>query len=451
MSRGRVKTILLTLLVVCSFLFAAQNWFGEGLWPQGQTPLFGAGFFSFMENMLNGNEGDTALSAYSALTDPEWIVANRQGSQKELYYTSDPAFAELNGLGDELLSYLFAESGIQSAAPIEGGEEEYRAMLRTQSLCLYYRTPIPVSLLGQILSLPEASLENIGVVQELLFLPSKSSPNNCTLAVVDAKNGNAMTFDFTFDPERLRSAIGRNTREDSYLTYAFEINLGQEDSAVPLSPMTAISMEPVTAPVLAALPLSVPIADRVLPLFGYNPSTPKRFTEADDSQVFLDRKSQLRITADGVVEFTVDAGARGLSLTESAESHAILQALLNLAESIDHAAFDGLNEAQLYITSDLTDLSTVTMDYVCSGRPVRLPDGPAVTAQFDAGQLVAYRQQVRQYQITAETTTSPDVLSAIDALLETTAPDAVTTPLDLRLLYRDKKDGATVTAAWEVW
>lgn len=448
MSRGRVKTILLTLLVICSFLFAAQNWFGEGLWPQGQTPFVEAGFFSFLGNLFDGGEEQVTLSAYAALTDPEWIVANRQGSQKELYTSADPSYADLNGLGEELLSALF--SGTRTATPIEGGQEAYRAMLRTQSLCLHYRTPMPIPLLCRVLSLPESALENIQVVEELLFLPSESSATACTLAAIDAQTGNAMTFDFPFAPDRLRSAIERNTREDSYLTYAFEINLGQENTAAPLSPMTAISMEPVVTPILSVSPLQTSVTESVLPLFGYNPQTPKRYTEADDSQVFLDRKSQLRIASDGAVEFVSDTDAQGLRLTESSEPHAILQALLNLAESIDHAAFDGENEGQLVITSDLTDLSTVTMDYVCAGRPIRLNDGAAVTATLSGGQLVSYRQQLRNYRKTTETATAPDVLSAIDTLLEEQTAGKVTTPITLRLVYRDTKENERISAAWEV-
>ena len=158
MSRGRVKTILLTLLVVCSFLFAAQNWFGEGLWPQGHTPFIGTGFFSFLGDLFDGGTPQANLSAYASLTDPEWIVANRQGSQKELYNTNDSAYTELNTLGKELITALFTET--RTATPIDGGADAYRGMLRTRSLCLHYRTPMPVSLLCQVLSLPDSGLEN---------------------------------------------------------------------------------------------------------------------------------------------------------------------------------------------------------------------------------------------------------------------------------------------------
>ncbi len=448
MGRGRVKTILLTLLVICSFLFAAQNWFGEGLWPQGHTPFVGTGFFSFIGNLFDGGNEQVPLSAYQTLTDPEWIVANRQGSQKELYNTADPSYAELNGLGKEMLSALF--TGIRTAAPLDDGVEDYRSMLRTQSLCLHYRTPMPVSLLCRVLSLPDAALDNIQVVEELLFLPSESSANACTLAVLDAKNGNAMTFDFPFAPDRLKGAIERNTHADSYLTYAFEINLGQEETTVPLAPTTAISLEPIETPILSASSVTGSLGDAVLPLFGYNPHTPKRYTEADDSQVFLDRKSQLRLGSDGVISFESDSDIQGLELTESIETHALLQALLNLAESIDHAAFDGNNEAQLVITSDLTDLSTVTMDYVCAGRPIRMGEGSAVEAKLVAGRLVSYRQQLRNYQTTAEYASAPAVLNAIDTLLENATSAQMTKPISLRLVYRDTKDQTNLVALWEV-
>lgn len=449
MSRGRVKTILLVLLVACCFLFAAQNWFGEGLWPQGQTPFSDTGFFSFFGEFFNRDGDQPTLSAYSALSDPEWIVVNRQGSQKEQYFSADAPYAELNALGDELLSALFAEMNDMVAAPIEGGAESYRGMLRTQSLCFRYRTPMPVDLLGRVLSLPNASLEGVQVVQELLFLPAENSATTCTLAVVDAKTEAAMTFRFPFDPERLRAAISRNTQEDSYLTYAFEINLGQEDTAVPLAPMTAISLDTVELPVLSASSVTAPLTETVLPLFGYNPNTPKRYTEADDSQVFLDRKSSLRIASDGGVEYHSDNETNGLRLGDSTESYALLKELLNLAERIDRAAFTE-NGAQLYITSDLTDLSVVTMDYVYGGRLVLPEEGHAVVAKLSAGQLIEYRQTLRNYQKTAETSAASDVLSAIDTLLENTPAQSVTTPMDLRLLYRDRRGAETVTAGWEV-
>ncbi len=450
MSRGRVKTILLVLLVVCCFLFAAQNWFGEGLWPQGQTPFSNAGFFSFIGELLAGDGDQPVLSAYSALGDPEWIVVNRQGSQKEVYFSADAPYAELNTLGDALLSALFAGDSVPVAAPIEGGVEEYRGMLRTQSLCLHYRTPMPVDLLGRVLSLPKASLEGIQTVRDLLFLPSENSASMCTLAVIDAKTEAAMTFRFPFDPERLRTAISRTTREDSYLTYAFEINLGQEDTAVPLAPMTAISLDTVETPVLAASSETAPLAEKILPLFGYNPNTPKRYTEADDSQVFLDRTSSLRIASGGGVEYQSDTDTNGLRLGESTEAYALLQELLNLAERIDRAAFNDVNEAQLYITSDLTDLSVITMDYVYGGRLILMDDGHAVTAKLSAGQLTEYRQTLRNYRKTAEVSVASDVLSAIDTLLENVPAQSVTTPMDLRLLYRDRQNADLVTAGWEV-
>lgn len=449
MSRGRVKTLLLTLLVVCSFLFAAQNWFGEGLWPQGQTPFVDTGFFSFIRNFFNGSGSEDSLSSYSALTDPEWITVNRQGSQKEQYYAETDAFSELNTFGDELLNALFSEAGIVSSTPMEEGAESYRAMLQTCSLCLHYRTGMPVELFGQVLSLPGSSLENIQVVDELLFLPSESSQKACTLAALDAQSNAGMLFEFTFDPERLRDMINRYTHEDSYLAYAFEINLGQESSAVPLSPMTVVSMEQTELPVLSVHTQMEPLTDTVLPLFGYNPATPKRYIEADDSQVFLERKSQLRITPDGVVEFVADTGTDGRNLAESTEMHRLLQALLNLAERIDYAAFEGENEAKLCISSDLTDLSRITMDYTCNGRWVRLSDGPAVVAELEGGNLVSYRQRLRCYQKTEETTMSVDVLSAIDELLESADGQSLNLPLDLRLYYRDTLLHPTVVAGWE--
>ena len=450
MSRGRVKTILLVLLVACCFLFAAQNWFGEGLWPQGQTPFSDTGFFSFVENLFNRNSDQPTLSAYSALSDPEWIVANRQGSQKEVYFSADTPYQELNALGEELLTALFDAENAVVSAPIQGGAEEYRGMLRTQSLCLHYRTPMPIDLLRRVLSLPESSLEGIQTVRDLLFLPSENSASTCTLAVMDAKTDAAMTFRFPFDPERLRTVISRNTREDSYLTYAFEINLGQDDTTVPLDPMTAISLDTVETPILSVSSQTAPLAETVLPLFGYNPNTPKRYTEADDSQVFLDRKSSLRIASNGGVEYQSDSEANGLRLSDSTETYVLLQALFNLAERIDHTAFDGANEAKLYITSDLTDLSVITMDYVYGGRLILPSEGHAVVARLSAGQLTEYRQTLRDYRKTDDVSVASDVLSAIDTLLENTPAQTVTTPMDLRLLYRDRRDSETVVAEWEV-
>lgn len=451
MSRGRVKTILLTMLVICSFLFAAQNWFGEGLWPQGQTPIAETGFFSFLDRVLNRSDQMPLLSAYSALSDPKWIVANRQGTQKELFYADAPAFSELNQQGDALFAALFQEGAIRSSSVLEGGEAAYRDLLRIQSLRFRFRTAMPVDLFCKIQSLPESHLENIQVFRELLFLPGETAPNTCVLAVVDDTSKIAMTFKFDFDPDHLRTVISKNVREDAYLAYAFEIHLGQENSGATLSPMTALSMDQVTTPVLGVSTLEKPISDMVLPLFQYNPNTPKRYTEADDSQVFLDRRSQLRITPKGLVDFKSDNIAQGLALGESTEAHAVLQDLLNLAESIERAAFDGTNQAQLYITSDLTDLRKVTMDYAFGGRPIRQNGGPAVVAEFEAGQLVSYRQQLRKYSKTGETATASDVLTAIDALFENPTSQTKDAPLDIRLFYQDTLASNKLSASWAIW
>lgn len=428
MSKERIKTLLLTVLVLSSIVFSGQIWFDKKLWPDGYD------FFSVYEGTFIEKIGRLFYKEPAPLTINETGALDSVFSPKTIYLTYADGRLSFNTTqeeGKEITSVFnnIIKTALSSNTYIEITESEWQSQLSARSIYADYSVPISFRAFGQFLDLSNVSITGMTSFDQVVIVPDEFSVNTVPVLFRDRESKKQIKILTTMDKSMVSEILSNHEMDVKLnLSYAFDMNLdtriegeGMEHQKVIFDSYILLPLDPIRMNVIENKPVDLQnneTLDNVLKVFEYNPHTVKRFTETNDSILFVDTDSTLRIRKDGYLEYKASDSSKGLKIGNDRE---LTTAVVGSAQLIDNllGCFPMNESTKLFINSPLNDdneQSTYTFhfDYLFNGTPI-VSDGHAATVEVSGGNIISLKVYIKNYEEIEEGSFS-NAQDAIDRL-----------------------------------
>lgn len=409
MTKERLKTLLLTVLVTSSIIFSGQIWFDQKLWPEGYD------FFS----MYKGTFIEKIARIFNADSTP--LTINVTGALDSVF---SPRQIILNYIEGRLTFNTSQESGVQLRATVNDAlktaltaptanvtvitEEDWRNTLKARSICADYTVPVSVTAIGKFLGIEDVALPNFSAFDQVAIVPD-TILNSVSVYFRNRKTAQQIKVLTSMDRDSVVRALDIHSGDHMQdLSYPFEIHIdqwleeGNENQKIVFDSYILIPVNPIRMPVIQNQPVEInnDSAERILKTFGYNPNTVLRFIEKNDSILFVQTDSSLRIRTDGYVEYKAVDNKSGIKLGNDKD---LTTAVVGSAKMIDDlmGCFSIDPNTKLFINTPLDDDAgktdfTFHFDYIYNGNPVTT-DGHAATVQVSNGEIVSLQIYLKSY------------------------------------------------------
>lgn len=446
------KDVLLAVLVVSSLVMVYRIWFGRYLssnWYD-DSPLNVKKFVSTHFSWLSGG-AKTFSENMKILLKPEKIVVNQSANRVEIT-ANDARYENLRETSEDFLkNMLLGEAKILSKS--SASQEEYFSALKGKSLFVCYGNKIDSRLVSMSISGESKGkiTDDVSELKEVLILLNDNVLNNVNVYIADTKNDNVVKYSVEYNKARLDKAVGEIFEakiSGSVPSYSFELNFHKspegESAKVLFSPTILLQVVPEQTPCIyggAIMDFSDEhginnaVEDAVLRAFKMNPMTMRKFTDVSGSAVFVENYGTLVINPSGLVEFKAEQGSNGITLSENASAAAVdvYEATTLAVDFISNvcAVFPNAVINNLQINSDITSelgksgSYTFKFDYFISGSPVFIQNSEgkaesAIELTLENGNLVYYRQHLKEYYTLDEATSGITAINAADKIVENT-------------------------------
>ena len=417
----RLKSILLVLLVISSIVLTVNKWFNEKLWPDGYN------FFSDIKNYFSATHlGDTA-SAFQpeeVVLKPAKIILNNSGNH--VLYTKSSS--EYNSLFAEIKSALDLLS--TSTSFQEADADEWNDTLKRKSC--YFAYPVEYDSGYFIYQLSgNSAFDDVSSVREFILTSDTRISKVSYVYIKDEATDKVFKYRIDFE----------NTALDDYIDlvpsvsngsdyYSFELNFDKEDeNAVQkhliIDPDVLININQTQIPKIVGYNLFSDIANQpnvynsILQTFGYNTSTIRRYTEHDNSLVFVENYGTLKLHTSGIIDYKSLNTTKGVSLPGNT-SYECINSCISFVNNITSSL--GFSEGMYFeISSDIKDVNsksfTLKFDYYINDRMIIPSDKThSIVVEVEAGNIVSYHQLCKSFYNSEESELCPSAIEAIDML-----------------------------------
>ncbi|MBR2404676.1 MAG: hypothetical protein IKA95_03365, partial [Clostridia bacterium] len=416
----RLKSILLILLVISSIVLTINKWFNEKLWPEGYN------FFSDVKKHFAQNQSGTSSSfdPVEEILKPAKIILNNSGNHV-LYTKSSEEYNNIYGEIKSALKLLAKSESI-----ITSDEAEWNENLKRKSC--YFSYPIQYDSGYFFYQLSHKYSGSITTVCEFILSKDARVSNIFYMYVRDASNGAVYKYRLNYESDILDNFIDNAVSvSDGTDYYSFELNFDSEaessveehiviDSDVLIN-ISQKQITPVGEQNLFKDVASKPhVYDGILHSFGYNASTIRRYTEPDNSMVFVENYGTLKLHTDGIIDYKSLNSAQGVSLN-SDSVYECINSCITFVNDVTGAL--GFSDVLYYeISSNIINAGSksfvLNFDYYINDRMIVFSDDAhslnhAITVEVADGKIISYKQICKDFFIVPYSITYP---SAIDAI-----------------------------------
>lgn len=422
MMKERLKSCLLVFLVVSSLVLTFNMWINGKLWPNG---------YNFFSNVTNYFKNDNSKSYYLSkenISYPEKIIVNNL-EQRNLYtHTS----RQYNEIVDPLLSVI--KQSISKYEYAEADTAEWNTALSGGSVYVSYPVAYDTTLLCGILDITPMNLKTKSV-REFIIVPSVGA--NSSAVTVYAKDFDSKKIYKTImssDVNRLNSIIEKYAADSlNLLPYSFELNFDRsEDIAVEqkvvIDPTVTLRLDATTLPLISSENYFDDIFDnsyisgRLLSSFGYNTTNSRSYVDANNTTVYVENFSTIKIYENGLLEYKSLDPDKGITLTSSTTSTmydnfiACIEFVNNLWDNTLPGEPFNVNLTSDIVTQSGAKSFKITMDYYINGYQIINDDASGIEITVTNGKITEYRQLFNKFETTERRVTAGSSIDAIDAI-----------------------------------
>ncbi len=477
MKKERIKSILLIVLVISNIILSSKIWINKKLWPSGYNffvNIQNSFIVKSVTNLFGRNNSDYISKTH--INTPKQIIINTgyQTTRFALDSTYD-IFSDANNISQNILSAALSAPirSISSAT-----QDEWYSVLMSKSVYLNYNVEYDTNLFAQFLGVKETELSSMlnYITDAVLAVDSTSS--NITVYIKNGHNDTYYKINTSIAKDDVENLINyfQNGKDENpedipsdspnIINYSFDLLFDRGNQKALLSPMIPIFSNPQTYNIIEADnpiiksdgSLNTSVAERLLSTFDINSSTMRRYTEANGTVVFVENDAILKLSPNGVLEFSATGADNGIKLAEPTASE--YTNICMAADFMDNVNSEISANKNLYLSSDLTDdninLSDIELnfDYSAYGLPVNLSVenyNHAVSMTISNGRLQKYTQVLRAYSNTGE---KAETSAFIDSLDETIRQyEYISGQIYVDKIYAAYSDDGTIgkkSASWKV-
>ena len=469
----KTKSLILTLLIVCSLVLSVRVWFDEKLWPGGYN------FFIMFKNTPVFSKIFNSEPSYSMpkenLSRPQKIVITNK-DKRTVFYNSDSSFDSVNEIVKNFFTQtLNSKDNVLNSSTV--AEDEWYDVLRndelldTRSIYVDYSLAYSPELFAHFIGIQNSWLEgDVAAVKEFIIAPVNSDNVNALFYVKDFSNNSIMKYFISYsDKGALDTAVSRYVKKtDDSNSFAFELNLDNRSGGIGsgvvqkvfLDSMVTVSTSTGDKPVIESenpLKSGGFSPNAMLNVFEYPNVSPRHYTDVDGTEYFVENYSVLKIFPNGVIEYTADKDSMGIEISDDLSLYESLNRAIEFSENVWNAVVPD-EPFNVLVTSDLTESRqndgeyTFYLDYYCYGSPVTVDvDGinHAVEIKVKSGKIISYRHFIRKYFSAGYSVNPIPMIDALDEIYSSfsSSEDEIEIK-DLYLSYIDDGSFGDKTPAW---
>ena len=385
-----------------------------------------------------GNKRDTYVLSSEYLYYPRKIVVNYSGNRTIYFNGQTPYMSFFNRISEPFTMLLSGEQEIKHYALND--RKEWLDLLKGRSLYVDFGVAYNTKLLGQLFGIKDTVLFSyVPSVREFILVPGDNISNDIAFYLKDYRTGNISKFLISYDRKPLIDLLEQYAAHKSPRhTFSFEIGLdlditanGGQTNKVILSSDILLPLERQISKVIQSHnPINFEseyTINEILDAFNYSPSTIRKYTETDNTLVYVENHSRLKISPDGLIEYNAVEPGRGLTLPKSTSVSQTSTSTLyeSLITAMDFINKVGTVKEDIYVSGDILDNQTrpgrykFTFDYFYNGLPVIInPDTKdvrhAVEVEIVDGTLNSYRQYIRKYESLDEVEINVPITQVLD-------------------------------------
>ncbi|MBQ8249620.1 MAG: hypothetical protein IJY93_07050 [Clostridia bacterium] len=419
-----VKTIVLTLLLVSLIALVAVYIVRTRVY---ESVAAKTGLGSDFDKLWSVQSGTSPEGLDFAHLLPEFIGYKQSSSGDFLGSVADrDSISELYTLTKPCILELFGKDSTCRKLSADDGEARFSAAAQSDEFVyIRYHTPVLYQIIyayaADKLTVSEEDVAagesgSIGAhIRDLIIIPDKSFAAPRFLAYACDHDGNY----FEFRPgDHFVSSEFSISQLTSGVTYAalYDFEFSADDRFLGLQPLTRDDIEIPDIVMEESSPIDEETRTALIRLFEYNLDKLDGYAD-NDSYVYVDTHSQLRVGSDTVSFYTHDAtdetslrgidieSLLGYTLSDTAGLFDKLTAVDNLIRRLEEIS-EGLvgTDAQLCLGDVYSDGGLLVVEYFLTYNGIRISGEPylrAVLTEKTVCELVLYPMSVRR----AETTT----------------------------------------------
>ena len=463
--KEQVKTLLLVFLVISNLVLGCRIWIQKKLWPDGYNF-----FYSIKNSSIIRMIADKGASLYaqSHIALPDRIIINTgYQTTRFLLNSTHERFKFANDTAYEVLTEAFSADARYIS---EISEEEWYSALTSRSVYLSYDINYSSDIMPQFFENRRTDLEQFtDIISDVVI----SDADTGGISVI-FKNGRENKYYRVqlqnFSKENIDKLISyfqnkfdeNDTKSSMIINYSFELlfDKANESQRVIIAPMIPIFNTPVTYEKIKSenpitrtdgTPDSQTIKE-LLDIFDINSNSMRRHTERNGTVVFVENDTILKLSPDGYLTYTSN---RNSGILNSGGS--LYTAVCMVSEFMDRINYISGSNADLYISSDLTDMNydkaRITFDYIVGGIPVTIENpefSHAVEVTVENGYITEYRQVLRSYEMTSAVMQTPMYIQAIDSVSDNGGSDKYTSVEKMYVSYFDDLSIGEKEADWRL-
>lgn len=440
MKKERIKSLILSALVISSLLLTGQIWFNEKLWPEGYNFFVNirasaietvAGFFGAQE------EEDGQASVLEPITLAAYTVKDMDHVMAVVNESSE-SFELINDYISTTITYALTK---EARSITQVTEDDWQKALFTRGLYVDYGVTYRCATFSEMLGVSASPLaETVQKVRRFIITPEESVIAGVSVYAADEETGAFYKISTGLDKEELLTNLSILAEDASpYRQFSFMNNLnappGMAGEAV-YAPYLVLNQEKAQYPVLTAenpvfqaeeMSIDAYAVDKLLRVFSINPKTVRRYTDADGSMTFVQSQSTLKITLDGVLTYTTVAGSRGLAVEGLASGQPSAADVLTEGAQIPVGVMNAISSGEgtkLYLSGfeENEGSYVVTFDYMHQGTPVMLSGAyagsNAVRLEIENGYVKSYTHVLRSYAPAGRDMLVESTYDAVDQIFE---------------------------------
>ena len=460
--KEHIKSAVLVVLVIMNLILGSKVLSTKKLWSDNDY-----NFFSRSENPIIAVLSDLKDKFFKKaptvthLEMPELIIINTgyQTSRLALNRAED----EFNSLFP-IIEDILAEAFAQPQKFQQTKSDDFYQALTAKSVYIHYPVCYDSSLFSYLMGIPSADFSQSFSELQNIVLSSDGS-----VYVLDSATQRVYRAQASASLQQLNAVIDSHVSQEhqnqAVINYAFDLGFDKafgSQKAV-LSPMIPIYSDELE---LYTINAKNPIKksdssfneneiSNILRVFGMHQNAFRRYTEADGTLVFVENDSVLRITENGIIDYSANDGVliadSGLTQFDS------VSAVADFADRVNSAAgSESAMQLATNLTSDELASSSlnISLDYIASGLAVNLDVvsvDKAVTLTIENGHIKKYRQLLRNYSSTGEKTTVANYILALDDAISKYENQLNEIEINsLKTVYNDDGSEGEKIPAWSV-
>lgn len=420
------KNIVLVFLILLSLVLFFRLWFGNWIWSYNSDPA-GKSFFGLFDSSSKSEPANA-----EDIVMPKRLIITGSG-KRNIFEKGTPLF---DSCYNSLVA-LSSEIGFSEAKASPSTKEEFESALKTRSVLLdfgnaygkdllsFVGEDLPVTSTDCILLTPgDSVIQKVIVyfkdsVSDEIYKITSELSSSSLLEMIESHVSSSsaqnipFAFELGFDEAKQQEAedISHNILLDSYIT------IGLADEQV-----NSLTLS--TPAIFSEITDSPSAADRIVSLFGFSPTSTRRYVEKDDVTAFVNKNGTIKFSKNGIIEYTAEN--EGISVTGNSNNKSAA-ALGNIYSLIQNVMIDcGAHEMQLHIASDLHGLTNqnfsavINIDYIVNGKSVTMVDGGKavhpITITIRNGNIVSYKHYVYKFTPSGDKVTTSSMIKAVDLL-----------------------------------